>query len=98
MNRSGMEGRFPLFCFGGPEDRFDDRHVFNGVLNRDGDFGVVENGAREGVALQRVLVADWEGLDGDAAAEEVCSAVDEQARGAVGGSVDRDLELDAALG
>src|ERR1700735_4946596 len=41
----------PLARVGGAEDGFDDGHVLNGVLNGDGDFGVVEDGSREGVAL-----------------------------------------------
>ncbi len=36
---------FPPAGFGGLEDSFDYRHVFDGVFERDGDFGVFEDGS-----------------------------------------------------
>jgi hypothetical protein len=48
------------------ENRFDHRHILDGVLQRHRRLAAVAQGFRKNVTLNRVLVADREGLDRDA--------------------------------
>ena len=64
----------------------------------DGNFGVFQNRFGEGIALQGVLIADGEGLRGDAVAEQIATVVDEEASGAIDRRVEGDLDLDASAG
>ena len=91
-------GSLPCVGGGGEGEGVEDAHVGDGGFEGDGDFGVVEDGAGEGVALESVLVDGGEGFYGDAGAEEVAGGVDLDARGAVGRGVEGDFELDAAGG
>ena len=87
----------PLAGAGRSKNGVDDGHVGDAFFEGDGDGGAFEDGAREGVALERVLVDDGEGFGGDAGAEDVAAVVGEQACGAIGRGVERDLDFDAAL-
>ncbi len=88
----------PFARVGGLKDGIDYRHVLDGVFEGNGDFSIFENRLGEGIALQGVLIADWEGFGGAASAKEVSAIVDEEARRAVQRGVERDFDLDASSG
>src|ERR1700685_1074660 len=89
---------FPLAGLGGGEDGFDDGHVGNAFFEGDRDGSALEDGAGEGVALERVLIDGGEGFGGDAGAEDVAAVVDEDACGAFARRIEGDLDVDAAFG
>src|SRR6185312_8725971 len=64
-------GCLPLACSGGLKDRFDGSHVLDCILERNRDLGIVQDRLREGVALQRVLVASRKRLGSDTAAKQI---------------------------
>src|ERR1035441_6413386 len=94
---SSVARRLPQTGVCGAEDRLDHRHIADGIFQRHRDLGRVQDGLRESIALQRVLIADGESLRGNAAAKQVAAGVDEQAGGAVVRRIDRDFQLDASL-
>jgi hypothetical protein len=87
---------FPLPRLSGAENRFDHGHVFDCVLQRNGDCDGSADGLGEDVALNRILVAGGEFFRDDAAAEQIAAVVDEDAAGTVVGGVEGDFDFDAA--
>src|SRR5215470_8472163 len=80
-------GRFPAPRAGRTENRVNDLHVAEGIFERHRDFGVFEDGAREGVVLNRVMVADRNLCDLHLAAIERHAVGDRHWQGAVIGRV-----------
>ena len=80
----------------GSKQRVDHRHVLHRVLQRVGRGRAVADGSREQIALQAVLVARLELDPLGPGAGQIGPVVDEQATGAIGRRVERDLDLDPA--
>src|ERR1700749_3574595 len=78
------------------EDRFNHGHVHQGVFERDGLRRALAHGAREEVALNRILVARRELKHLDAGAEDVRTIIDEYPRRAIIRRVEGNLDLDAS--
>src|SRR5271166_5565543 len=89
--------RLPGTAFRRAEQRIDDAHVQDRVLERKFEWRLPHDGARECVPLQSVLIADREFLDPRPAAEQVRAGVDQDSRRPVGRRVERDLDLDPTL-
>src|ERR1035441_5963073 len=73
---SSVARRLPQAGVCGAEDRLDHRHIADGIFQGHRDLGRVQDGLRESIALQRVLIADGESLRGNAAAKQVAAGVD----------------------
>src|ERR1035441_5181388 len=70
--------------------------VFAGSFRGNRALAALANGAREQVALDGVLVAGRQLLDGASAAVEVAAIVDKHARSPSGRGVEGDLRLDSS--
>ena len=77
------------------EKGVDDGHVAHGVFERDGRGFSLENRTRERLRFQRVLIHRVERDRFDAGPQAVAPVVDENSTGTIGGSVVRNLDLDA---
>src|SRR5271165_5633417 len=88
-------GRLPRASLGRAKQGVDDAHVGDCVFDREFERRLAQNRAREGVALQRVLIADGELLDATPAAEEIDAGIDDDFRRPIRGPVERDDDLDA---
>src|SRR4051794_3556735 len=87
-------GPLPPLGAGGAEERVDDAHVEDRVVDAPLERPLAQHGAGERVALRRVLVGGRQ-LDRLAtAAREVSAVVDEDAGRGVRRGVERDLDLD----
>ena len=86
--------RLPRSPFCRAEQRVDDAHVQDRILERELERRFSEHGAGKRVALQRVLVADWEFLHPRPAAEQILAAVDHDLRRAIGRRVEGNRNLD----
>src|SRR5262245_26687836 len=91
-----MSNAFPCSSTGRSEDRFDDRHVIDGVLQRHGLLPSFSDCQRKQIALYCVLIADREFQDLDSLAEQAGSVVDKDPAGPFWRSVERDLNLNPA--
>src|ERR1039457_2828627 len=90
--------RLPASRFRRAEQRIDDGHVADGVLEWHRHFALATHGLREQVALDGVLVADRECFGLDAGAEQVGAVVHKDAARLVVRRVEWNLDLDPAAG
>src|ERR1017187_4959304 len=89
-------GKLPAPGLRREEHRVDDGRGFGGIFQRHRDLAALANGAREQVALDGVLVAGRQLLDGESAAVEVAAIVDKHARSPSGRGVEGNLRLDSS--
>ena len=100
-SRERLASQSPVFShlpvFSGAEDRVDDLHVLDRVLDAVGQPRLAEHGAGEGVRLLRILV-DGGILSFDDAPPSLLAVVDDDLRRLHLRRVEGDQDLDAALG
>src|ERR1700757_67395 len=92
-------GGFPRSGLGGANQGVDDCHVADGILQRIWNFGVFPDGFRKQVRLNRKLITDRKRFsDLTAGSVEVLAIINVDAGWLIGGSVERDFDVNAALG
>src|SRR6266566_6170228 len=85
----------PRFLPRGPKHSLNDRHVPYGIFERNRWLTTLAHRLGEQVALNCVLVANFELFGSHTTSKHIGAVVDEDAARPVGGRVDRDLHFDA---
>jgi hypothetical protein len=88
----------PPSRFGGAKDRFDDRHVADGVFDRDWNIAVAAHGSGKNITLNRVLITRGKSFRAYAATEHIAAIIYKDPAWPVVRGIEWYLDLDASFG